>query len=715
MWLDQEYCDATSVRPGPFNPPANAAFLQEIFTCLLMLAGISISGFAAEDRELNTREIREANGWARCWFPATDVFAAGEETGFHAIAGKVPFSFVYGGRHSSEILPAWRRTVVDQPLDASRSLRRIVYHDPATGLECEVALTLFQDSPALDWVLSFRQTGTNASLLLEQAQTLDAVFRIPSNQPVRLRRSKGSSCAADDFQPVVQEVAVGQAVAFGPVGGRSSDGELPFYRVQWADGGLCVAVGWSGQWKASVKREGDLRMKAGLDHLRARLHPGEGIRLPRVCLVYWSGEDYQRGHNLYRRLALRHFAPKINGRVAFPIIAHNSAYDELHNANETNQFDIIQAARAAGLEGFWLDAYWFEGYFPAGVGNWSIPVSRTVRARGFPHGLEPLAHRCRDLGLKFVLWFEPERVAPGTRLDREFPQWVLRVPNDSDGLWNLGNPEARQWMTDYLGQCIQAYQLDVLRIDFNIRPLPIWRAADTPGREGLTEVKYVSGLYQMWDELLQRFPRLVIDNCASGGRRIDLETNRRSVVMWRSDHNDNNTVRGDPLADQGMTMGLTLFAPLNAGPVWRSGPYWWRCASVGGPVPYWDLRRSTDSREQCRLAVRESQELRPYALGDFWLLTENSLARDQWAAWQFHRPEHDDGCALFFRRDNCPSPAFEPSLRGIRRDVTYQVSFHAGYREERTEVMSGAQLAQVRIEIPERQKSLLLRYQRSAL
>ena len=65
--------------------------------------------------------------------------------------------------------------------------------------------------------------------------------------------------------------------------------------------------------------------------------------------------------------------------------------------------------------------------------------------------------------------------------------------------------------------------------------LSIWRKADTEGRRGITEIKYINGLYALWDRLLERFPHLLIDNCASGGKRIDIETLRRSVPLWRSD------------------------------------------------------------------------------------------------------------------------------------------------------------------------------------
>ena len=55
-------------------------------------------------------------------------------------------------------------------------------------------------------------------------------------------------------------------------------------------------------------------------------------------------------------------------------------------------------------------------------------------------------------------------------------------------------------------------------------------------RQGIAEIKYINGLYATLDELLDRFPGLVIDNCASGGRRLDYEMCRRSVPLFRTDY-----------------------------------------------------------------------------------------------------------------------------------------------------------------------------------
>ena len=64
------------------------------------------------------------------------------------------------------------------------------------------------------------------------------------------------------------------------------------------------------------------------------------------------------------------------------------------------------------------------------------------------------------------------------------------------------------------------------------------------------------GLYQFWDDLLKKHPDLLIDNCASGGRRIDFETLRRSVVLTRSD-----VIFRSPTSSQCIGFGLSHWIP----------------------------------------------------------------------------------------------------------------------------------------------------------
>ncbi|MEN6308568.1 MAG: alpha-galactosidase [Anaerohalosphaeraceae bacterium] len=97
--------------------------------------------------------------------------------------------------------------------------------------------------------------------------------------------------------------------------------------------------------------------------------------------------------------------------------------------------------------------------------------------------------------------------------------------------------------------------VDLYRQDFNIDPLGHWRANDTEDRQGITENKYVAGYLAYWDELLRRHPGMLIDSCASGGRRNDLETMRRAIPLYRSDY------ILEPVGNQGQTYGLSLWLP----------------------------------------------------------------------------------------------------------------------------------------------------------
>ena len=78
-------------------------------------------------------------------------------------------------------------------------------------------------------------------------------------------------------------------------------------------------------------------------------------------------------------------------------------------------------------------------------------------------------------------------------------------------------------MSKYIGDFLEENGIDYYRQDFNIEPEGFWAANDEPGRQGICEIRYIEGLYSFWEYLLNRFPGLLVDNCASGGRRIDLE------------------------------------------------------------------------------------------------------------------------------------------------------------------------------------------------
>ena len=127
--------------------------------------------------------------------------------------------------------------------------------------------------------------------------------------------------------------------------------------------------------------------------------------------------------------------------------------------------------------------------------------------------------------------------------------------------------------------------IDFYRSDFNIDPLPFWRAADAEDRQGITEIRYVEGYLAYWDELRRRHPGMLIDSCASGGRRNDLETMRRAVPLLRTDF------EGNPEGNQCHTYGFGLWLPyFNAVHNWSESPYRFRSSIAPFVQRNWDVR-----------------------------------------------------------------------------------------------------------------------------
>ena len=321
-----------------------------------------------------------------------------------------------------------------------------------------------------------------------------------------------------------------------------------------------------------------------------------------------------RGHNLLRRLLLAHYVPRAKGRLAMPLLTQNM-WEVFASGNATtqqNQLEAIARMPSMELEGYWLDAGWFDGGWPNGAGNWS------PRGDHFPLGLRPLGDAAHKAGLKFVLWFEPERVADGSRIAREHPQWLLSrkdaEPIEIPGrLFNLGNPEARRWLTDFLSQRITNWGVDVYRQDRNFYPFRFWQQNDASDRQGITEIRHVEGLYAMWDELLRRHPSLIIDNANWRCTGPDLEMVMRSAGSWTSSEAE----RGgeNRVYNQAQLAGLSFYVPIHASLLWGTDPYTVRSVARLGASLSDDTRPASFSVRQMRQAGAEIRALRPLVSG----------------------------------------------------------------------------------------------------
>ena len=622
----------------------------------------------------------------------------------------VPFSFTCGGRSSREWARLETAAIESGAWQDGQRRHLLRWSDAQSGLACALELTEFSGFPAMEWVIRLRNAGESETQPVANFNALDLSWlSSQAGEYPELRRAFGSDGRFDDFQYTRDEmrqsmwdtqrvIRMDSAANLpfrqsrnGSASGLEADSRtsatwLPFFNLRSGGDGILTALGWSGQWFARFAYDcaGKTTLAAGMEHLELKLRAGEEIRSPRVLILYWQG-DPLHAHNMLRRFLLEHHTPRIDGRpVQMPLC--NGSWG---GTPTPGHLDAIQRIAAHGLayDYYWVDAGWYgTSSLPCPDvfhGEWGITGDWRVNRNYHPDGLKPISEAAHRAGMKFLLWIEPLRARYGTPVTLEHPEWFLRrgrgeVQHHEDLLLNLGHPGAWQWAVETVSGLIDENGIDCYREDFNIDPAPFWALADVEGRKGLTEMRFIEGVYAFWDELRRRHPGLLIDNCASGGRRLDLEMISRGVALWRTDYNCFPDMR--PEAAQLHTLGLNLWLPMNStSPMATPGDTYQARSSYSTGLVF-NVEEFGISSCQApdfpwdwfSARIAEVKRLQPYFYGDFYPLTPFTYTPDAWSAFQVLDPAQQAGAVLAFRRPESGMTRAAFQLQGLDADRTYR-------------------------------------------
>ncbi len=614
-----------------------------------------------------------------------------------------PFSFTFGGKPSAELLKGWQPNRQSRKLDDVRTEHTLSWTDPATGLIVRCVAIEWADFPAVEWTLYFKNGGQADTPILENIQSMDVRIDRPDYCEFTLNHNRGDSCSVDSFEPLRTPLTPKTELRFAPDGGRPTNGRWPYYNIEWASEGVIAVIGWPGQWASTFTRdEGSiLRIRGGQELTRFTLHPGEEVRTPLSLLLFYAG-DRIRAQNIWRRFMFEHNFPKDHGKPLAPKLAGCSGWHFPGlMCNQAGEIEFIDRYLAEGikLDYWWMDAGWYpcDGVGWPKVGTWEVDRKR------YPGGLKAVTDHAHSKGVQGIVWFEPERVHPGTWLTENHPEWILGGKNG--GLLNLGNPDARRWLIDHVDRIITEQGIDLYRQDFNMDPLSFWRKNDTADRQGITEIRHVEGYLAYWDELRRRHPGMLIDSCASGGRRNDLETMRRAVPLLRSDLEFNAT------GNQCQTYGFDMWLPYHEMGNRDMDVYNMRSnmAPLCGFV--WDVRRKDLNYDLARRVIAQWRQVADGYFGDMYPLSAYVTSEDVWMAWQFDRPDLGTGMVQAFRRGESVYEVGRFRLRGLEADAKYVVT---DLDRNDSQEITGQELMQrgLRVEVPDRSGSALIAYKR---
>ena len=449
-------------------------------------------------------------------------------------------------------------------------------------------------------------------------------------------------------------------------GARSSDGQAPFFEVAQGGQGAIIAIGWTGGWRARFEDGADgVRVETGLARARFYLEPGEKLRTSRVLVMnYAKGED---GPNKFRRLLRSHFSHV----ASRPGVREGLfAYELWGGLTSDEMIRRVKTLKEKGLayEDLWIDAGWYgssKKCDDAYTGDWHQWTGDWVpNARIHPKGLADVRDAAKDAGMGMMLWFEPERVVGSSNFAKEHPDMLV------GNLLYYGNPRGREYVRDMISDFAARLGMSCYRQDFNFDPSGVMKGHDAKDREGVTEIRHITGLYRMWDELLARHPNMLIDNCASGGRRIDIESMRRAVPFFRSDYQCGFNANADVM--QAHNAGLSRLVPYNGCTVKLSDVYSLRSAySASHGVAYWNAIFQDEAKVDWSAAKKccdEYRRIRKYFPCDFYNHGSAGLDPTAWAIWQYHDPEKNEGVVLAFRRMESPSRRASIVLKGLPKN-----------------------------------------------
>ncbi len=580
----------------------------------------------------------------------------------------------------------------------------------ASGLACRVECAAYPEYAAFEWTVYFKNEGSQNSPKISQLCGADML--LPGKNAFLQgilgdARSEGfgngdgvtSPTFGMNNQPYRVPLARGRSYELRPEGGCSCNREFPYFTVQTDAGAAMLAVGWPGQWKVTFHAAAEgVKFTAGQQILNAYLTPGEEIRTPLTCVLLADGDDEERQTNLWRRFMMDCNMPRQDGFISQPAIGGNShmVTQLMTDADEESQLAQIRAFRQNGLrlDCWWMEAGWYTtdlaGSTPKVVDDYVFTGTWQMREKDFPTGMRAISDAMAETGGKTLLWFEPERSGQmpdtlkddGSTLKKE---WLLNhyeeYTRPREGgkniplpvtFVNLGNPEAWEWVKNRIFAIMHRGNIGIYREDFNIRPLQHWCKNDTPGRAGITENHYITGHLALWDAIRAEFGDMILDSCASGGRRNDLESMRRAVPMHYSDF-----FILDLEPTQAVHQSLFRYFPYFKFFAYQYpyNTYDLITALVPFVIPYADMTQLP--QDQARVLQRYIavwEQLNPYFYADYYPLLDWNMDDSRWLAYEFI--DSQTGCGFFkaFRRPQCEQETCAIPLKGLAPDAQYKIT-----------------------------------------
>lgn len=308
-----------------------------------------------------------------------------------------------------------------------------------------------------------------------------------------------------------------------------------------ADTAIYWQIEHNGSWHAEISDQNDhfyLALSGPTEvqsHWFQNLKPGESFTTVPVA-VGVSDADFAKAMGQltkYRRMIRRVNKDDEN----LPVIFNDYMNCLFGDPTTEKELPLIDAAAEAGCEYYVIDAGWYApGLWWDSVGEWQESRER------FPGGIKEVTDYIRGKGMVPGVWLELEVMGINCEKAKNAPDdWFFirhgkRVFDRSRYQLDFRNPAVIDHVNEVIDRVVNEYGVGYIKMDYNIEPgIGTELDADSVGAGLLAHER----AYLAWlDSVFKKYPDLVIENCSSGGLRIDYAMLSRYSIQSTSDQED---------------------------------------------------------------------------------------------------------------------------------------------------------------------------------
>ncbi|WP_283680412.1 alpha-galactosidase [Lentilactobacillus sp. Marseille-Q4993] len=376
-----------------------------------------------------------------------------------------------------------------------------------------------------------------------------------------------------------------------------------------------------------------------------------------------------------------------------PILINNWEATEF-NINEEKLTSFAKTAKKIGIEMLVLDDGWFgkRNDDTSSLGDWKVNLDK------FPSGLGHLSESIHGLGMKFGLWFEPEMISQNSDLFREHPEWLIVAPGRKptpqrhQSVLDMSRDDVVEYLFESMAKIIEDNQIDYVKWDMNRNITEAFGAKLSADQQLEFGHRYILGVYALYQKLIDKFPNVLFESCASGGGRFDLGMMYYAPQAWTSDDTDAmerikiqyGTSYGYPLS----MMGAHISAVPN-GLNGRQTPL-----STRANVAYFgDFGYELDITSLDESIIAEMKQQvefykeyrRLFQFGKFYRIESPYDNRGSYSSWEVVDENQDVAVAALYQTMQRPNDSYvRLYFKGLDEDKQYLVNndSHAYYGDE---------------------------------